>query len=483
MDQNNLDKLFQNKLEDFSSVPDEHVWERIEASLNNKRKKRVVPIWWWVGGSAAILVIALLLFNPSSVNEGIEQAPVVNTEEKKQKPDEANEIIEHIDENFQDPSEGLAEQTPEVINPALEKSSSEEGSVSYQNYKNNAAKNTIKPELASSDAEETKTNENIDNSIDNSNTRTLVPNVQNSEKAVVDNANEQNTKLVKDEEDAVAISEKESEKKSIYDAIEEQLEIEDETLLVENTQNKWSIGPAVAPVYFNAIGSGSPIHSNFSENSKSGNINMSYGVAVGYDVGKRLKVRSGVHRVNMGYNTEEILFSSSVDASTNAMIDNINYNQTSRSLVVQSRKNTTAESINADAITSAELVASARPALDGNMVQQLGYFEVPLELNYALVDKKFGVDLIGGVSSLFLVDNTVSLESNEGLITEMGEANNVNSVNFSTNVGLGLNYQFSDKIQLNVEPIFKYQLNTFTQSAGSFNPYSVGVYSGFSFKF
>lgn len=483
MDQNNLDKLFQDKLEDFSSVPEQHVWERIEASLNNKRKKRVVPIWWWVGGSAAILVIAILLFNPSNVNEAVDQAPVVNTEEKKQEPAEGNEIIDHIDENFQETSEGIAEQNPEVINSVQEKSRSQEGSVPYQNYKNKAAKNPQQLELVSSDVKEPKTNENDDNSIDKGNTRTLVPNVENSETAVVDNANEQNIKLVKDEEDAVAISEKESEKKSIYDAIEEQLEVEDETLLVENTQNKWSIGPSVAPVYFNAIGSGSPIHSNFSENSKSGNINMSYGVAVGYDVGKRLKVRSGVHRVNMGYNTEEILFSSSVDASTNAMIDNINYNQTSRSLVVQSRKNTSVESMNTDATTTAELVDSARPALDGNMVQQLGYFEVPLELNYALVDKKFGVDLIGGVSSLFLVDNSVSLESNDGLITEMGEANNVNSVNFSTNVGLGLNYQFSEKIQLNVEPIFKYQLNTFTESAGNFNPYSVGVYSGFSFRF
>jgi len=107
---------------------------------------------------------------------------------------------------------------------------------------------------------------------------------------------------------------------------------------------------------------------------------------------------------------------------------------------------------------------------------------VPLELNYAILDKKFGVDLIGGVSSLFLVDNSVLLESND-LVTEVGEANNVNSVNFSANVGMGLNYRFAPKFQLNIEPVFKYQLNTFSRTAGDFRPYTIGVYSGISFKF
>ncbi len=116
------------------------------------------------------------------------------------------------------------------------------------------------------------------------------------------------------------------------------------------------------------------------------------------------------------------------------------------------------------------------------MAQQFGYLEIPLELNYTLVDSKFGINLIGGLSSLFLVDNSVTLTSGE-LITEMGEANNLNNVNFSTNIGFGVNYKFSPKIQLNIEPVFKYQLNTFSDTAGDFQPFTIGVYSGLSFKF
>ena len=267
-----------------------------------------------------------------------------------------------------------------------------------------------------------------------------------------------------------------TEKQSIYDAIAEQNEIEE--AVAQNKSGKWSVGPSVAPVYFDASGDGSPIDPSFASNSKSGNVNLSYGVNVAYEVGKKLKIRSGVHRVNFGYNTNDVVFSSTLRSASNDRIENINYDPNALSIVVESRNNAK----DALAVNSKEIALNEAAAFDGSMVQQLGYIEVPLELNYAVVDKRFGVDLIGGVSSLFLVDNAVLLESNE-LITEVGEANNINSTNFSANFGMGLNYKFSPKIQINVEPVFKYQLNTFSNVSGNFRPYSIGVYSGFSFRF
>lgn len=116
------------------------------------------------------------------------------------------------------------------------------------------------------------------------------------------------------------------------------------------------------------------------------------------------------------------------------------------------------------------------------MVQEFGYLEVPLELNYAIIDRTFGVHLISGISSLFLVDNTVSLESNLGT-TEVGQANNLNDVNFSANIGFGMQYRVSDKFNVQIEPLIKYQLNTFSDTAGEFRPYSIGIYSGIRYKF
>jgi hypothetical protein len=262
-------------------------------------------------------------------------------------------------------------------------------------------------------------------------------------------------------------------KKSIFDEIEKSQETE----VTQTNSNKWSVGPSIAPVYFNSFGNGSPIHSNFVANSKSGNVNLSYGLMVSYDISKKLSIRSGLHKVDYGYDTNEISFSASLTASTNDQIDNINYVPTSKNLVVRNME----DSKLSEQVSSLEFTAQ-NPARNGRMIQDFGYLEFPLELNYALLDRKFGINVIGGLSSLFLVNNSVVLEA-DGNTVEMGEANNINDVNLSTNIGFGLNYKFTPTLQLNLEPMFKYQLNTFTQTAGNFQPFSVGVYTGLSFKF
>ena len=131
--------------------------------------------------------------------------------------------------------------------------------------------------------------------------------------------------------------------------------------------------------------------------------------------------------------------------------------------------------------TEDQLVADRTSVFLGELNQQLGFIEVPVELEYALINKRFGVNLIGGASTLFLEDNSIAVVNN-GNRNEIGEATNVNNVSFSTNLGLGVNYKITSSLQFNVEPTFKYQINTFSNSS-NFNPYYLGVYSGFSFKF
>ena len=118
----------------------------------------------------------------------------------------------------------------------------------------------------------------------------------------------------------------------------------------------------------------------------------------------------------------------------------------------------------------------------GNLNQKMGYYELPMEVSYAVLDKKFGVNLIGGFSTLFLNENTISLVSPQSNI-ELGEAKNLSQVHFSTNVGLGFKYQISKSFQINMEPMVKYQLNTFSNNSGDFKPLFIGLYSGISYGF
>ncbi|MFO7720254.1 MAG: hypothetical protein R6W85_07425, partial [Gillisia sp.] len=123
-----------------------------------------------------------------------------------------------------------------------------------------------------------------------------------------------------------------------------------------------------------------------------------------------------------------------------------------------------------------------RGASIGYLNQQIGFIEIPLEIEYVIVDKKIGINIIGGGSTLFLDRNMISLNSAD-FSTNLGASNSLNNLSFTTNIGVGFDYNISPKFELNLEPIFKYQMNAFNGNTSNVNPYFFGVYSGFSFKF
>lgn len=519
MGKKNLDKLFQEKFTDFSAVPDKKVWERIEASLDKKKKTRtVIPIWWKLGGVAAMLAMLLYAINPfggvSDVNQKVtdiekidtnSQEKITDQEDSFEIPQNENIKITNSDtfdkkddsNNTQDVKEG----TPSYTN--VEKNVESQIKQTQKDKSNILNKNhapveeiqitDIAVKTQSKDLVEDNTSHKDSRLIPNNisevlavsvseteNKETKVANTDfdrnkvNIEKSVLDNS-----KHLKKEEGISNVKEDDKngvedlKKKSLFDEIKKQEE--ENTKVVENTVDKWSVGANVAPVYFNGFGEGSPVHSIFASNSKSGDINLSYGLSVSYVLSKKLSIRSGVNKVDYGYNTNDVEFTSSFGISGDGQIANIDYTTPAVNLVLESKIGGTRKE------TFAE-VADLNSTRDGVMAQQFGYLEIPVELNYALVDKKFGVNLIGGISSLFLVNNSVAVTSGE-LTTKIGEANNLNTVNFSTNIGFGVSYKFSPKVKLNLEPVFKYQLNTFSNTAGSFQPFSAGIYSGLNFKF
>ncbi len=504
MQKKKLDELFQEKFLDFKEAPDAKVWQALEASLNQKSKKRIFPIWWQLGGIAAALAVAFLLFNPFA-NQQTGEEIIVDS-------DSTIENIGNIEQTSETENSGKSpSSTPNnaTVNtrPPAAVKKGEENSVAGKdsNLKNSsskendmgtkmtgstqngvAASNTIQNKAAYENGVVAKEND-TDQATD---TETLIAqqNVTKIMTSSKENPTKNKTEL-KELDDFNTLSsitpeEKQNEtddpvKKSIFEAIAD-AESEKDIDQKEKT-SRWSAGPSVAPIYFNAIGQGSPVNSIFIPNSKSGNVNFSYGLNVAYAVSKKLTIRSGLHKVDYGYDTEDVAFSSSISSafSNQGQLSSIDYAPTSSSLIISSKK-VASEKFNT-ANTSAD-VSARSAAREGFMSQQLGYLEFPVELNYALVDNKFGVNLIGGISSLFLIDNAVSLTSGS-LTTEIGEANNINNLNFSANMGLGINYKFSPKIQLNLEPVFKYQLNTFSEINGTFRPYSIGIYSGLNFKF
>jgi hypothetical protein len=505
MQKKKLDELFQDKLSEFKPTPDNKVWRAIDASLEKKRKKRIIPIWWKLGSIAAALVIGLLLYNPFTENQTSNEI-VVDTQEEANKKTEIQPsskeetFIEslitddnHIVEKAVKESTDSYEEEMQVS--AKSKDSNEVIQLTDKNINTNRSKKNevvVKTEIISTKSSinsnllivESTSNKKLDNVmhgkttmaeegyLDNSNHETVKTTLENTiSNKNSDIGSEVASNVLIDENKEIA----EANKKSIFEEIAEEDDNKQEI-----ASNRWSAGPNIAPVYFNGHGKGSPVNSIFTPNSKSGNINFSYGVSVAYAVSKKLTIRSGINKVDYGYDTEDVTFSSSLNViSTNGQLASIDYAPTSETLTVSSKK---VASENFSTANSALDVTAKSATRDGFMSQQFGYLELPVEVNYALIDKKFGINIIGGVSSLFLIENAVSLTAGE-LTTEIGKANNINDLNFSANMGIGFNYKFSPKVNFNLEPIFKYQLNTFSEVDGTFLPYSIGIYSGLSFKF
>ena len=242
----------------------------------------------------------------------------------------------------------------------------------------------------------------------------------------------------------------------------------------EEKRSKWAISTNASPVYFNSLAEGSSIDEQFNSNSKNYTTTLSIGLAGSYAINDKLSLKTGVNSINLSYNTNDILFESRMREVDNN-IPTISRNANASNMVFSS-KNGTVNEISGDV---------ENVIIDNNigaLKQNISYIEVPLELSYKLIDKKFGVEIIGGMSTLFLNQNNISLVTN-GLEMEVGRANNLNNIHFSSNVGLGFKYSFWKSFNANFQPMFKYQINTFNQNSSNFKPYFIGLYSGISFSF
>jgi len=312
---------------------------------------------------------------------------------------------------------------------------------------------------------------------------------KSSETATVNQKTELNKDNTTHPINQVAVAEDKNQKKldstatamTVPNALEELLNEKENKVTKEKEPklNRWQLTSNVAPIYFGSTSGGSPIDSTFANNSKDYNTQMSYGLGVHYAINKKFAIRAGVNKVSLSYDTNDVLLYASLNNGGLGNVDlppgteTLNFGRAN----TESRTNTASRSNEATAFGDL-----ATDKFSGSINQKMGYIEVPLELSYAVVDKKFGVNIIAGVSTLFLSDNKIELTS-EGLTTNLGEANNLNKTHFSSNIGLGLRYRFLQSFEANFEPIFKYQLNTFSKDSGDFKPYFFGLYTGVSFRF
>ncbi|TXI68553.1 MAG: hypothetical protein E6Q45_05600 [Flavobacterium sp.] len=242
----------------------------------------------------------------------------------------------------------------------------------------------------------------------------------------------------------------------------------------EEKRNKWAVSTNASPVYFNSLAEGSSIDEQFNSNRKDYTTTLSYGISTSFFISNKLSVRAGINNINLSYNTNDVVYDSKMRSVENN-VPNISRNEKATNIVFTS-KNNIIETLSSDV----ENIAITENT--GSLKQNISYIEVPLEISYKILDKKFKVEIIGGMSTLFLNNNSISLLT-DGMEMNVGKANNLNNIHFSSNVGFGFKYNFWKSFDANFQPMFKYQINSFSENSSNFKPYFIGLYTGFSFSF
>ena len=534
-EQKNIERLFQEKFKDFEAIPPEDTWDNIALRLNEKKKKkRVIPFWFQLSGIAAsLVVIGSLIWNYQDQNTML--TPINNvtvTEDTNIKTNNdlidsitINEAITDIDKNQNNPVEkdinsidkikkqdkinkvlkfknNLVIQTKENknSNEFVTKSKNLNRSKIFSssqnngyNNENNGSKNNL------NQSEEILIKEELNNTTNKAlanNQKETATTIKNQQKS---NSNNNETLFGKGNEqtkytnnNTTDLKEK-NRTKSIINSTE--INLNDSTLVVKiakepnpleemllakengenevekEKRNKWAISTNASPVYFNSVAERSSIDSKLNANQKNFNNTMSFGLGLNYNISKKISIKTGVNNLKIDYNTNDIAFYQDPNAKA---LKNLEANPMGKMINIESKL--------VDNGNFVSVLGTPVIKYDAVLKQQINFVEIPVELSYKILDKKFGIDLIGGMSTLFLTENSVSLVSSGQEMT-IGKANNLNEIHFSSNVGLGFKYNFWGNFNANFQPMFKYQINTFNDDSRDFRPYFIGLYSGVSFSF
>lgn len=429
----NIDDIFKNKLKEFKATPSPEVWENIVSNLPQKKKRRVLPMWWF-GAAASVALLAFIFFpNSSNRDEDLpleKEIIIVSSPEEKNKKEnliplkKKENIIVSPDENHQ--KETIAITTKKKV------------------------KNTSKKVVKKKDLSDL-----VDAKIA---MKKVKPVVKNAMKKIL-------TK--KDGNKVIANKSPKTKVKPKKDLIAKTVD-DKKTVLPKKKKEKWSLTPVVAVLSSNSFSKNSPLDETLVGNSTKGTNSFSYGIKVAYQINKKWSIQSGIHLQKTDYINNNLSIISNVSGSSLAGLES----NASFSLGSQAPRN------NQAFLSGAKIISST-----ATLTQSFGYIEIPVEIKYTFLESnKFNSKIVTGFSSLFLNDNSVFVDS-EVLSEKVGKANNLNSVNFSGNLGLDLDYAINNNFKLNFNPMFKVQLNTFSKNSNGFKPFIIGFYSGIKYQF
>ena len=256
--------------------------------------------------------------------------------------------------------------------------------------------------------------------------------------------------------------------------------------------NRWSISALFAPTYQSRITSGENEAVSRAMAAEQNIVNYSGGLALSYKINRRFSIQSGLYYSTIGKELTGINAYSGFGQQNNAKGNPVFAVTTSDGTIRTSNSDIfLKDGLAADRIQTYynnnvfDPVKESLTYLDNSVRQNFSYLELPVILRYKVIDRALDFNIIGGVSSNLLVNNSV-YASADGSKTQVGTTEGLNLITFSSSLGMGMEYSFANNLSLNLEPTFRYYISPFNDidiPGMKIHPYSFGVFSGITYKF
>ncbi|MDY0987924.1 hypothetical protein SOM12_10915 [Flavobacterium sp. CFBP9031] len=493
-----IGKAIKNKLDNLDKSPSDFVWSKIEKDLNNKRRKRI--LFWLIPSILTFTILSSLLYlnsdfqkenidpktpsqkNASNSTSSKNQTLPVNLQKKGS--DEVTTVKKTKTVKLVKQSTKFVTSTNEyeeyevvkkykviikkeqITSKPIKTTAKDRNTINAKKpivaYKKGNSKNGIAQKTAkSSFTNPKKTQKKEINKISkNTIAGNKTPKNAISEKAISGKDTITDNNFKKDLPTSIVITEPKMDSVAKKDSTDlkkkttPKREYKERKYTPQTTEiePEFTVAAFYGPALFGSLNSKSMISPRMNDLSKSHPITSHYGVYVKtmYD---KIGFRAGFSKINLKTSTR---------LNQNLIPDYTNINLKTEINV----KETFGDSNQVD------------------LVQNLSYYELPLEFNYAIKkdESKVGIEAFTGFSFLILDKNKLYLKSENVSQQNIGEAKNLSGVNFSYNLGLGLSYKLTERIALDINPLFKYYLSTFNKKEEA-KPYSISLQTGVSYKF
>ena len=448
------DQFFAESLKAYREKPPVHSWKRLEEDLLAARRHRRVVLYRWTA-AAAVLVIALLsgyyMLNLSG-NRQLKEKTVAQWETPAAaQPQQLNNQPENAT------TENTTETVPAIIShPTENQTELSDISAVHQQGSPVHDQTTKQEAIATLQSEQ--------------------PQEEAVAEHVAENESAEPVPVAKETPDVAKPEQKNIITPPLPDfTFQEQPE--------KNEYNsRWSLGGSFAPVYayrsiqINAEELPPDVNPdiNYYNDAEEPMYSYSGGLDLSVQMKDKWEFQTGLYLSSLGQVNQDVIafemegVKDLLKTSTSTGMIQIITSSLPEEFVDQS--------IRRDSLTDAVYISS-------DIRQTFTYLELPLLVRYSFLDRRFGLHLTGGLSPGIMTDYKAQF-TYEGEQIDLDNEGDFSTMIYNSQVGLGLNYHITRSLSINLDPSFKYSLNSIRKDHSiQYHPYSISVFTGIRYSF